>query len=411
MKIGIFSDTHFGFGEQTERENECFENGLSAFRVCFEQKVDAIVIAGDVFDESLPSPETLSRSLDVFLHALREQKSDVTVKVTGKDGEKNFDFSGIPVIAIHGNHDARSIGKTNIMEVFSKSGFLAYLCPGKAVIQKGAETVCIFGLSAVPEKKARDVLRLWNPKPSQGYCNLLVLHQSFTEYLPFYGESIASLSLDDLPKGFDVIVNGHLHWTDTQKIGGSVFVLAGSTIVTQMKKLEAERKKGIFVFDSEKKSLDFFEFSGQRRLFYYSLKFENAKREDVVLAAMNAINESISKNDSSSKPLVRLVLGGSLALGVNSFDIDLRELIENTKTLAIVSVSKNFFSNSFKKKISDLRALQKSRQSVSSIGFEFLEKNLAQTDFNDAFDVKSVFDFLSENMLDEAAQIVLTKKT
>ena len=51
-------------------------------------------------------------------------------------------------------------------------------------------------------------------------------------------ESIASLSLADLPNGFDLIIDGHLHWTNEQKLEGKRFLLTGSTIFTQMKNLE-----------------------------------------------------------------------------------------------------------------------------------------------------------------------------
>ncbi len=410
MRIGIFSDTHFGFGEGTERESESFENGLKAFKLCFGQKVDAIIIPGDVFDEALPSPETLSRAFDVFLNALKQPKSQVKVTTTSKHGEKEFDFFGVPVIVIHGNHDCRSIGKTNILEVFSKSNFLAYLSPGKAFIEKGNEKVCVHGFSAVPEKKAFDVLKLLDPKPEKADANILIMHQSFREFLPFVDDMIATLSLEDLPKGFDLIVNGHLHWTDVQKLENATFLLAGSTVTTQMKKLEAVREKGVFVFDSVSKSLDFFPLPDQRKLFYHKLKFENAKPQEIVFEAKRLLDESISKNESSLPPLVRLKLEGSLALGVNSSDISFTELLDESKGKAIVSISKSFFSASFKKKIADLRSLQKSRQSVASLGFEILEKNLEETDFADSFDVRTVFDLLAENEIEKASEVILGKK-
>ncbi|MDO8633932.1 MAG: DNA repair exonuclease [archaeon] len=408
MKLGLFSDTHFGFAEGTERESECFENAVKALKICFDSQVDAILVSGDIFDESLPSPETLSRSFDVFLHAFQKPKRQLTIKVHSKHGEKEFDFSGIPVVAIHGNHDCRSIGKTNILEVFHKSGMLAYLQPGKAMIEKGGEKVFVHGLSAVPEKKARDVLSLWNPVPVPGCTNVLLLHQAFKEFLPFQDDSIASLSLEDLPKGFDLIVNGHLHWVDTHKIGETIFVLNGSTVTTQMKKLESVKEKGVFVFDTESKKLDFFPLPAQRKLFYFDLKFENAKPQEVLEKARQALQSC--KVDTGIVPLARLKLSGSLAIGTSSLDVDLSEALSEVKGKAIVSVSKNFFSNSFKKKITDLRSAQKSKQSIASMGLEILEKNLAETDFGEAFDAQEVFELLSEDKIEEAATAVLSKK-
>lgn len=409
MRLGLFSDTHFGFAEGTEREGECFENALDALKICFEQKVDAILVSGDVFDEALPSPETLSRSFDVFLHAFRQPKSKVKILVQTKHGEKEFSFAGVPIVAIHGNHDCRSIGKTNILEVFSKSGMLAYLYPGKALIEKDGEKVFVHGFSAVPEKKARDVLSLWNPAAVSGCTNVLLTHQTFKEYLPFQDDAMASLSLEDLPKGFDLIVNGHLHWVDIHKLRDTIFLLNGSTVTTQMKKLEAEKQKGVFVFDTESKKLDFFPLPNQRKLFYFDLKFEDAKPQEVIEKVKQALKSCTV--DSSLTPLARLKLSGSLALGTSSLDVDLSEVLGEVKGKVIVSVSKNFFSNSFKKKITDLRSAQKSKQSIASMGLEILEKNLAETDFSGAFNAQEVFDLLSEDKLEEAATAVLAKKT
>ena len=410
MKLGFFSDTHFGFAEGTEREGECFENAVEALKICFDNHVDAILVSGDVFDEALPSPETLSRSFDVFLHAFRAPKSRVKILVQTKHGEKEFSFSGIPIVAIHGNHDCRSIGKTNILEVFSKSGMLAYLYPGKAVIEKDGEKVFVHGFSAVPEKKARDVLSLWNPVAVSECTNVLLLHQTFKEYLPFQDDAMASMSLEDLPKGFDLIVNGHLHWVDEHNLGDTLFLLNGSTVTTQMKKLEAEKQKGVFVFDTVSKKLGFFPLPNQRKLFYFDLKFEDAKPQEVIENARQAL-KSCAIGDNGLVPLARLKLSGSLSLGTSSLDVDLSEVLSEVKGRAIVSVSKNFFSNSFKKKITDLRLAQKSKQSIASMGLEILEKNLAETDFADAFDAQEVFDLLSEDKLEEAAAAVLAKKT
>ena len=44
------------------------------------------------------------------------------------------------------------------------------------------------------------------------------------------------------------------------------------------------------------------------------------------------------------------------------------------------------------------------------MGLEILEKNLAETDFEEAFDTQEVFDLLSEDKIEEAATAVLSKK-
>jgi len=58
-----------------------------------------------------------------------------------------------------------------------------------------------------------------------------------------------------------------------------------------------------------------------------------------------------------------------------------------------------------------LREAQFGKKSVSAMGFDVLEKNLAETNFKDAFDVKRVFDLLAEGDIDKVVSILLEPKT
>jgi len=75
-----------------------------------------------------------------------------------------------------------------------------------------------------------------------------------------------------------------------------------------------------------------------------------------------------------------------------------------------MSVSKEFSTTAFKKKIAELRQIQQSKQSISSIGLSILEKNLKETDFNDAFEVKRIFDLLAEDETDKVSEILSRRK-
>jgi len=405
MRVAIFSDLHLGFQEGKERENESFENAKQAFEISCEQKSDIILMAGDIFDVPEPSPETLLKGFEIFSIPMNQPKSNVKIKVHKKQGEKIPSFKGIPIITIHGTHEYRSIGHTNILELFDASNFLVYLKMEKALVELGNEKLCIHGFGGVPEKKSLDVLKLWNPKPLQDYSNVLVMHQSITEFLPFSDEMVATISLADLPKSFDLIINGHLHWTSKQELEDTTFLLTGSTVTTQMKKLEGEKPKGIYIFDTNKKSLEFFELPIQRKLFYHKIKFENATPREILQKAKELIEDAISKNEVLI-PMVRLKFIGTLAKGINSSDVDLKEIKKEFETKAILSISKEFFSKSFKKKIAELRDLHASKQSISSIGLDLLEKNLEKTNFKKSFDVRAVFELLAENKIDEAIFLI-----
>ncbi|MEK6957988.1 MAG: metallophosphoesterase [archaeon] len=404
MKIAVFSDTHLGFDEKGERYSESFENLGQAIKIALQGEADFCVLCGDIFDAPVPSHNVLYRAIESF--SLAKSGSSAASFVLEKNSEKKaLQISGLPLITIHGNHEFRGKETKTALDVLNLSGLIVYLHAGKIIAEKGNERVCVFGLGAVPEKRALDVLHHWNPVPEKGACNLLLLHQTFKEFIVIDDEMVATLSLDDLPSGFDLIVNGHLHWANEQKLRETTFLLAGSTIATSIKKLECEKPKGVFFFDSASKELSFTPFPRQRKMFYHRVLLDSASQENVLGDCRSAI-ESDLREKQEMKPLIRINLKGTLKKGLSSADIDLKEITEAYSGRAFLSVSKNFLADSFRKKISELRELQKSRLSIAAMGFDILEKNLKETDFGGAFDLKEIFDLLAEDELEKALEKV-----
>ncbi|MBI5553407.1 MAG: DNA repair exonuclease [Candidatus Diapherotrites archaeon] len=402
MKLGIFSDMHLGFGEKSPRYAEGFENARQAFEWCLEQRVDAIVIPGDIFDEPVPSVQTLEEAFAIFALA-RKGTSSVRVTHEGKDGVRDYSYSGIPVIVLSGNHDFKGKDYANVVDLLVEAGLALRLHASRAVIEKNAEKTVLHGLSWVPDKHALEVLKLWNPQAVPGATNLLLLHQSFTEFLPFSDEMMATLSLHDLPEGFEWAINGHLHWRDRQEFNGKKFLLAGSTVATQVKKLEAGQPKGTYLLDTNSGEMTFFPFKRQRTLFYHPLSFEGAQPQEVLSQVRSGV-ESDLKGSFSMPPLIRFRLRGTLAKGVAASEVDVLKVLAEFEGKALFSVSRQMDSLSFSAKLSELRSAQAEKKSVNALGFELLQQNLAETDFADAFDVKEIFDLLSEKETDKVLE-------
>ncbi|MBI4210936.1 MAG: metallophosphoesterase family protein [Candidatus Diapherotrites archaeon] len=403
MKIGIFSDTHLGFDEKGERVSESFEMLEQAIGLCIEQGVDAIAVAGDIFDAAVPSHDSLFRAVNSFSSAL---KGSSPVKIfAGKNGVRTqVHFSGVPVIVIHGNHEFLGRHTRTALDVLNASGHVIYLHAASAAIEKGGERAFLHCLGAVPEKRALEVLRAWGPKPVREACNIMLVHQAFREFMAIDDEMVASLSLDDLPEGFDLVVDGHLHWRSEQKLKGCTFVLAGSTICTSIKKLEAEKPKGVYFFDTASRGLSFVPFHSQRRSFYHRLEFAAAEPVDVLSACRKAVLADLA-SVQGMKPLVRLNLKGTLKKGLSSSDLDLSGFLAEFSGRAIISASKNFSNLSFRRRISELREMQKSRLSVAAMGMEMLEKNLAETDIGSGFESARLFALLVDDDLDAAMEM------
>jgi DNA repair protein SbcD/Mre11 len=398
MLLGIFSDTHLGFGDD-ERYIEAFDRFDESIAFFKEKNVDYILHAGDLFDHAIPTQEVWHKTMECF----NKNNSKITT-LTKTYLEDKFDvlIKGIPIIAIHGTHEFRGKDFSNALAVLEEANCLLHLHAGNVKLVKNEEEVYVHGMGGVPEKHAKMVLAKYNPCAIENKTNLLLLHQSFKEFLPFNDDSIASLSLSDLPDGFDLIIDGHLHWTNEQKVEGKRFLLTGSTIFTQMKKLESEKGKGCFVFNTETKDLEFFPFKNQRKLFYEKIKFKAAQPEEVIEAVNQKVKEIFS-DEFEIKPLVRFKLVGTLAKGFSQKDVKLELPLKK----GIFSITKKFESELFKKQIDNLKELQKEKKGVIEMGINILEKNVEDAKIK--IDTRRLFDLLAEGEI-EKAEVVLTKE-
>lgn len=398
MKIAVISDTHLGFSQKSKRKEEALNNALNAFTIAIESNAELILIPGDIFDSKVPLIETWHDSFELFKLTKNAKKSEIRILKEGKE----LNFSGIPVIAIHGTHELRSRDFRNPIEVLQSAGFLFYVHANHLIAEKEKEKIAVHGLGGVPEKKALDVLKAYNPKPIQETKNFLLLHQSIKEFLPTSDEMSVTLSISNLPKGFDLIINGHLHWHSEKAFEGGKLLIPGSTITTQMKKLESEKQKGIVLIDSESMNTSFIPLKNQRKLFYEKISFIEATPVQILERLEEKIDLFLSQNKSDLIPLIRIKLNGTLAKGLTQSDLDLNKVLSEFQGKAIFSVDKDFSSLSFKKRIQELREMHKTKKSVSALGIELLEKNLSETSFNDAFDVQRFFELLAEEDVEKA---------
>jgi DNA repair exonuclease SbcCD nuclease subunit len=408
MRIAIASDFHIGFGKGTPREREPFEQAKQALELALSQKADLLLLPGDLFNDSIPSQEAWLDMFRLFSVIRREKRPQESVKYSKKGFSRDFLFLHLPVVAIAGTHEFRSRDFKNALEVLQEAGCLVLLHAAKAGFEKNGEKVVVQGLSGVPEKKALDALKMWNPLPEKGALNILLLHQSVKEFLPFDDDMVASISLDDLPKGFDLVIDGHLHWSSDKHLASHRLLVPGSTIVTQMKRLESTKPKGIFVFDSEKKAAQFFPLPEQRQFLYEKLSLKDASLEQVRDAIEGAVSKALES--ASVKPLLKVKAKGSLAKGLAQADLDLGPVREKFREKALLSIDLDFEEADFHKRLEELRSKQLGNKSISAMGFEILEKNLGETDFNEAFDVKRVFDLLEQGDIDRVVELLSRAK-
>lgn len=379
MRIGIVSDTHFGFRWGSEREDDCFENAREAFERT--RDCDVVILPGDIYDKKVPKQEVLDQSVECF-NVFRQGTCDVDVS---GDVPEGFAFSGTPVVAIHGTHERRTKGFTNPVELLETMGYALHLHRETVVFEKSSssgERVAVHGMSGVPERYAARVLADWGPEPVEDAYNILVFHQSVEGFVYTEGDV---LTLGDLPEGFDLLVDGHIHWydvshTDDQK----PILLPGSTVSTQMRKVEAEKPKGYVTVDTETDEVAFHALESPRDLFYEEIDAEG-RSSAAIMEAVDKRMEEILSTDPEKKPLVRIVVRGE-----SDASLSPREIRDRYGDRAILSVGTSLDRETVDASRSSVST---SQQSVAEMGREMLRERVGGgKQVDDLFDLLAAED-------------------
>lgn len=407
MRLAFVSDTHLGFARGTIREEDAFFQFKQALEGIASQAPDAIIHPGDFFDHKIPLQECWDEAFQCLNVIQKASQSTATITHFPRNGSPhNYRFHGIPMIAIAGTHEYRSKDFKNALQVLHTANQLICLHASHVIIEKNGEKVAVHGMSGIPEKRALEALRMYNPKPLEGHHNLLVLHQSIKEFLPSKDDMTATIGLSDLPEGFDLLVNGHLHWTTLTEWENKRLLIPGSTVFTQMKRLESEKPKGWYIYDTQTKQLEFHSIPKQRKLYYHKLKFKNAHPQKLVEKCREIVQKDLQEAHEML-PLYRLKLQGTLAKGYTQSDVDLNQITKEFESKAIFSTMKKINADQFQLRLEELRELHSKHKSVAETGLELLEKNLQQTPFAERMQIKDLFELLEDKQnIDKTVQML-----
>ncbi|MCY4186576.1 MAG: DNA repair exonuclease [Rhodobacteraceae bacterium] len=169
--------------------------------LCIEEKVDALLIAGDLYDSDQNSMHT-ARFLANQMQRLHQED--------------------IRVFIIKGNHDAGSVITGQL--IFPDSVKIFSIKAETVNMTKDDLDIAIHGIS-FPNRQVPESLLPKFPSPSQGSFNIGMLHTSLggTKGHDTYAPS----SLNELQQvGFDYWALGHIHKQSCQK-GDSTVVMPG----------------------------------------------------------------------------------------------------------------------------------------------------------------------------------------
>ncbi|MCS7122971.1 MAG: metallophosphoesterase family protein [Candidatus Aenigmarchaeota archaeon] len=382
IKITVFSDVHFGFSINEETENDPNE----IIEEIFEKNKDSdlIIICGDVFHSRSPKIEVIEKAISSLKKFL-----EIPSKVRVVESDKKMDNLKIeaierhlPIITINGNHDRSSIGEKNILDILDEANIIVHLNSNYVVFEKDKQKISIFGFGNVPENIAKDYLYK-NVKHIENCTNILVLHQTIYPYI-FYSQEY-SLKIDNLPKRFDVIINGHYHSIVEENINGSKLIMPGSLISTKLKEEESNIEKfyvNIYI-DGGIVKTEKINIKRARKFFY--LKFsKNDSKEKIENEIAKIVNKNYIK-----KPIVKVIIerenNEDFSYLIKEFsdkcilllktelvedkkiEIYSKENIQSILDFAIENIKKNIGSEDFPIKIENLIKLLEDKNSIEKI--------------------------------------------
>ncbi len=226
MKFAHLADCHLGSWRQEELQKLNFQSFQKIVDRCIQEKVDFVLISGDLFDSAYPPIEILKDSFAEF---------------------KKIKDAGIPVYLIAGSHDFSASGKT-FLDVLEKAGFCKNI-ENWEVQEDGRiklkahmhENIAIYGY---PGRKSgmeiEDLRKIYFE--SVHPFTIFMIHTTIKDV-------IGTLPIDSIEKQklpiADYYAMGHIHQKFETQEGSSRYVYPGPTFPNNFQEL-ADLKHGSF---------------------------------------------------------------------------------------------------------------------------------------------------------------------
>ena len=292
MKFAHLSDCHLGGWRQPELEYLNLKSFQIVIDTCIREKVDFVLIAGDLFDSAYPNIDTLKNTFKEF----RRLKDEA-----------------IPVFLIAGSHDYSVSGKT-FLDVLENAGLCKNVSifeekAGKIILQPTLhENVAIYGYPGKKSGMEVDEIERAVIQDSPGMFKILMLHTAIKDAVPRL--PIKSVDESKLPK-VDYLALGHLHIKYSKE--GRVY--SGPTFPNNLSELEELQGGSFYIFNNGVIRREEIKI---KELVVLNLKIKNA------LHATEDILSNLEKFNLRDK-IVIVKLSGIIEQGKTS-DIDFKKI-------------------------------------------------------------------------------------
>lgn len=240
MKFAHLADVHIGCWQDPKLKDLSIESFEHAVKEIINEQVDFLLIAGDLFNTSLPGVDYLKRTVSA-LNKLKDAR--------------------IPVYYIAGSHDFSPSGKT-MLDVLEEAGlcksvFRGSVNEGKLQLKisidekTGTKIVGIIGKKGMLDKHYYEAIGNREELSSESGFKIFMFHTSIEELKPKDLEKMRSYPVSFLPKGFDYYAGGHVHIIRHENIEGYPnLIYPGPTFPCNFSELEKLGHGGYYIYDN-----------------------------------------------------------------------------------------------------------------------------------------------------------------
>jgi hypothetical protein len=257
MKFAHIADCHIGGWKDIELKElsiKAFENAIG---ICLNENVGFVLIAGDLFNTSLPNIDLIKRTAEI-LNKLKEADIDVYI--------------------IPGSHDFSPSGKTMI-DVLEHAGLVINVMKIKdnelifTIDKTGVKITGLVGLRSSLDKYYYENLDFSNLENEGGF-KIFMLHNTINELKPKDMEKVEGVGLSLLPKNFGYYAAGHVHFIKESDYDKGKVVYPGPLFPNNFRELEELKHGGFYIYDNG------------------SLRYIPIKLKDVLYVKVNANDKS-----------------------------------------------------------------------------------------------------------------------
>jgi len=353
MKFAHIADCHLGSWREEKIRQLNAKAFSKAISESIDEKVDFVIIAGDLFNTSLPPIESLKLAVMEF---------------------KKLKDKNIPVYIIEGSHDFSPSGKTMI-DVLEQAGLAVNVARAEETEDKlrlkfttdkktGAKIAGMIGKKGGLEKSFFAEIDYENVGAEKGF-KIFVFHSAIDELKPKDLANMDSAPMSLLPKGFSYYASGHVHCRMTKQIKDyGLVVYPGPLFPNNFSELEKE-SGGYFIYDNGNlifKPVDVIK--------THSIEIDCANK------APEQINSQIIselKNKKLDNTIVLLRLSGMLGSGRIS-EIDFREIFKTAAEQNAYFVMKN----TSKLATREFEEVKVSTSNIEQIEADLIKENVGQ---------------------------------